>query len=169
MKYKYFTHYFFSVIICCSLTLFTIACAKKVHINTYYISVTENVPVNNDIELFLKPYRDHITADLSKILAYNPVNLDKSSSKWQNPMTNFFADAILETARPVFEKRTGKQIDFCLLNYGGIRSTIAKGNITTKTAYNIMPFENSAVVLTLTGETVYEVAAFIATNTVALP
>src|SRR5690606_4282029 len=93
----------------------------------------------------------------------------KASDKWQNSMTNFYADAILEIAQPVFEKRTGKKIDFCLLNFGGIRSTIAKGNITTKTAYDIMPFENSAVVLALKGDVVYEMADYFFKYKVAHP
>ncbi|WLD24407.1 5'-nucleotidase [Flavobacterium dauae] len=160
MKYKNYS----SVFIWCFTTFFMVSCGHKQYTNTKvdsaYIEVSDTVEANNEIDLFLKPYSDHITADLSKILAYNPQDLDKNNGKWQNPMTNFYADAILETAMPIFEQRTRKKIDFCLLNFGGIRATIAKGNITTRTAYDIMPFENSAVVLALKGNVVYEMADY---------
>lgn len=138
-------------------------------VNTSYVPVNETVKQNDEIVHFLNPFRNHIDSDLSKVLAYNPEDLDRTISKWQNKMTNFYADAIIEEGNPIFEKRTGKKIDFCLLNYGGIRSTIAKGPITTRTAFNIMPFENSAVVAALKGSTVYELAQFIIDNKTAHP
>ena len=173
MKYKNLHKQYFCLIIVSVASLLVTNCAPKKYtntkINTSYIEVVNTVETNNDIDAFLKPYRDHITNDLSKVLAYNPQDLDKASERWQNPMTNFYADAIFEIATPVFEQRTGKKIDFCLLNYGGIRATIAKGDITTRTAYDIMPFENNATVLGLKGEIVYELANFIIANKVAHP
>src|SRR5690606_23207034 len=169
MKYKNYS----SVFILCFTVFLMVSCGHKQYTNTKvdtaYIKISDTVAANNEIDSFLKPYSDHITADLSKILAYNPQDLDKAAERWQNPMTNFYADAIFEIANPVFEQRTGKKIDFCLLNYGGIRATIAKGNITTRTAYDIMPFENNAIVLGLKGETIYQLANFVITNKVAHP
>ena len=158
MKYKNYS----SVFIWCFTVFLMVSCGHKQYtkVDSAYIEVSDTVEANNEIDLFLKPYSDHITADLSKVLAYNPQDLDKNNRKWQNPMTNFYADAILEIAMPIFEQRTGKKIDFCLLNFGGIRATIAKGDITTRTAYDIMPFENSAVVLALKGDVVYEMADY---------
>lgn len=169
MKYKNYS----SVFILCFTVFLMVSCGHKQYTNTKvdtaYIKISDTVAANNEIDSFLKPYSDHITADLSKILAYNPQDLDKNNGKWQNPMTNFYADAIFEIAAPVFEQRTGKKIDFCLLNFGGIRATIAKGAITTRTAYDIMPFENSAVVLALKGDVVYEMADYFFKYKVAHP
>lgn len=173
MKYNNLPkQYFYLLIVGITAHLITGCTTKKytnTKINTAYIEVSNTIETNNDIDFFLKPYREHITNDLSKVLAYNPQDLDKASDRWQNPMTNFYADAILETGAPIFNQRTSKKIDFCLLNYGGIRATIAKGDITTRTAYDIMPFENNAIVLGLKGETVYELANFIVQNKVAHP
>ncbi len=163
--------YRFSAVFVC-LT-FLVGCTAKSFVNNRidarYTEINTSLPSNGSVDDFLKPYRQHIDEDLSKVLSYNPQNLDRTEEKWQNAMTNFYADAIFETGNPVFEQRTGKQIDFCLLNYGGIRSSIAKGPLTTRTAFDIMPFENSAVVLGLKGETVYEMAAYILENKTAHP
>jgi 2',3'-cyclic-nucleotide 2'-phosphodiesterase (5'-nucleotidase family) len=48
-----------------------------------------------------------------------------------------------------------------LLNHGGIRSIIPKGNVTARTAYEVMPFENSAVVIGLKAEQIEELIRYI--------
>lgn len=41
--------------------------------------------------------------------------------------------------------------DLCLLNNGGLRATLPKGEITRGKIFELMPFENELVVLTLSG------------------
>ncbi len=112
------------------------------------------------IENFIKPYRDRIDADLNTVLGNAPETLDKSG-EWQTPMGNFLADITFEKSNKVFQLREKKTIDICLLNHGGIRSIISKGNITARTAYEVMPFENSAIVIGLKGEQILEIVNYI--------
>ena len=115
------------------------------------------------IENFIKPYRDHIDADLSAVLAYAPETLDKSGT-WQTTIGNLFADVVMKKGNPVFVRREDKSIDLVLLNAGGVRSIIAKGNVTARTAFEIMPFENSLVVIGLKGEQIDEMLQYIITE-----
>jgi 2',3'-cyclic-nucleotide 2'-phosphodiesterase (5'-nucleotidase family) len=62
------------------------------------------------------------------------------------------ADITIEKSNPIFQKRENKTIDICLLNHGGIRTLIPKGNVTARNAYEVMPFENSAIIVALKGE-----------------
>jgi 2',3'-cyclic-nucleotide 2'-phosphodiesterase (5'-nucleotidase family) len=48
-----------------------------------------------------------------------------------------------------------------LLNHGGIRSIISKGNVTSRTAYEVMPFENSVVVVELKGEALLKMVDYL--------
>lgn len=173
MKKNSVSKHFFNVGIGISCFLLVAACTPQkkavTKIKGNYIEINQNIIDNTAIDSFLTPYRNHIEKDLSKVLAYNPYDLDRTEAKWQNKMTNFYADAILEQGNFIFEKRYGKKIDFCMLNYGGIRATIPKGSVTTRTAFDIMPFENSAIVLGLKGSAVYEMAQYILTNKVAHP
>ena len=56
-----------------------------------------------------------------------------------------------------------------MLNHGGIRSVIPKGDVTARVAYEVMPFENSAIVVTLKGEQIQEMVNYIVLNKKAHP
>ncbi|NNT72953.1 5'-nucleotidase C-terminal domain-containing protein [Flavobacterium sp. IMCC34852] len=144
-----------------------ISCAeKKYHITRIEgkeIAITDKHSEVADIENFIKPYRDNIDKDLSMVLANAPETIDKSG-EWQTPMGNFLSDITLAKANPIFEKREQKSIDICLLNHGGIRTIISKGDVTARNAYEIMPFENSAIVVGLKGEQILEIVNYLITE-----
>jgi len=145
--------------------IFIISCSTKTltitKIEGKRIPITEKENQNTEIENFIKPYRDKINNDLDKVLAYNPETLEKSKGEWQTNIGNFMSDATLLKGNSVFIKRENKKIDICLLNDGGIRSILPKGNVTARNAFEIMPFENSLVVIALKGEQVLEIVNFI--------
>ncbi|ESU26459.1 5'-nucleotidase/2',3'-cyclic phosphodiesterase-like hydrolase [Flavobacterium limnosediminis JC2902] len=137
--------------------------------NKYYNSKIEGklIPVTAQsgdvtaIDDFIKPYREHINNELNSVLAYAPETLDKSKGEWQTTIGNLMADMTFEIVNPVFLSREKKNIDICLLNHGGIRAILPKGDVTTRTAYEIMPFENSVVVVELKGTEIREMANYI--------
>lgn len=141
-----------------------ISCAQKKYAVTKIegkeIGITDKNSEVAEIENFIKPYRDKIDADLNKVLANAPETLDKSG-EWQTPMGNFLADITFEKSDKVFQLREKKAIDICLLNHGGIRSIIPKGNVTARNAYEVMPFENSAIVIGLKTDQILEMINYI--------
>jgi len=148
------------------LTLFLISSCSKNNYNLTKIEgkqlpVTEKAAETPEIENFIRPYRDHINKDLDNVLAYCPETLDKSTGKWQTGIGSLMADVCVLRGNIVFNAREKKNIDLCLLNHGGIRAILPKGNVTTRSAFEIMPFENSLVVLALKGEQISEIAAYI--------
>lgn len=144
--------------------LAAISCAEKkfqiTRIEGKQIGITDNNSEVAHIENFIKPYRSTIDKDLNSVLANAPETIDKTG-EWQTSMGNFLADITFEKSEKVFQTREKKAIDICLLNHGGIRSIIPKGNVTARTAYEIMPFENSAIVIGLKGEQVLEIVNYI--------
>nr|WP_223845590.1 5'-nucleotidase [Flavobacterium selenitireducens] len=112
------------------------------------------------IAAFIKPYHDHIEADMSTVLAVAPVAIDKTG-QWQTPIGNLFADATLQKTDSIFLKRQGRHLDFCMLNSGGVRSIIPAGDVTMRTAYEIMPFENSCIVAEMKPEQIQEMVTYI--------
>jgi 2',3'-cyclic-nucleotide 2'-phosphodiesterase (5'-nucleotidase family) len=127
---------------------------KRIEINDSLVGVSK-------IEDFIKPYREHVNNTLDSVLAYSAGTYSKTDGDLNTAIGNLMADAVLEEANPVFESRTGKKIDMVLLNHGGIRAILSKGNVTTRTAYEIMPFENSVVVASLKGTHINEMIAYL--------
>ena len=136
---------------------------KQIPITAKENQVPDSSPqgkMTKEIENYIKPYREHIDKDLDSVLAYCPTTLDKSTGKWQTTIGNLMADVILKRGNVVFQAREKKNIDLCLLNHGGIRAILPKGNVTARTAYEIMPFENSLVVIALKGEQIFELVDY---------
>ena len=127
---------------------------KRIEINDSLIGVSK-------IEDFIKPYREHVNKNLDSVLAYAVDTYSKTDGELNTAIGNLMADAVLEESNPVFESRTGEKIDMVLLNHGGIRAILSKGNITSRTAFEIMPFENSVVVAKLKGTYVNELIAYL--------
>jgi 2',3'-cyclic-nucleotide 2'-phosphodiesterase (5'-nucleotidase family) len=140
------------------------ACAHQKYSITNTDSTTINInktySEDTAIERYIKPYKAHLDKDLNTVLAYAPENIDKNG-QWQSTLGNLFADITLQKCNLIFNSREKKSIDICLLNHGGLRSIISKGSVTTKTAYEIMPFENSAQVLALKGLQIKDITTYI--------
>lgn len=120
------------------------------------IEINDSIPANKEIEEFITPYRDNVNKNLDSIISYAPETYSKTDGELNTAIGNLMADAVFSESNPIFNKRTGKNIDFVLLNHGGIRAIISQGNITTRTAYEVMPFENSVVVVALKGKQINE-------------
>ncbi len=133
------------------------------------IPITDSLQSNVEIEAFMKPYKDHVTKDLDSVLAYSVDTYSKTDGDFNTAIGNFMADAVYDEADPIFKTRTGKDIDMVLLNYGGIRSILPKGNITTKTAFELMPFENSMVVVALKGKQLDNLVSYLCKSKKAHP
>jgi len=147
------------------LTLLTfVSCGQQMiyvsKVQGKQINVNKSISEVAAIENYVKPYRDSIDKDLSEVLAFAPQTIDKSG-QWQTPMGNLLSDVTLELGNPVFNSREKKAIDVCLLNHGGIRTIISKGDITARTAFEVMPFENSLVIVGLKGTDITTIASYI--------
>lgn len=142
-----------------SIVIYTtiVSCKEEPHyaperIKSELIPVNQNSPENIDITAVIAPYKNAIQTEMDSILAIAPASYSKKDSKLNTAVGNMMADAVFEMANPVFKKRAGYPFNAVLLNYGGIRSALNKGPITTRTAYELMPFENEVVVIELSGK-----------------
>ncbi|WP_115462027.1 5'-nucleotidase C-terminal domain-containing protein [Winogradskyella aurantiaca] len=120
-------------------------------INSERIEINNSLTHNSEIETFIAPYRKHVDSSLSSVLCFSPEVYTKKDGHLNTAIGNMMADAVMLKSQKIFEHRSGEQIDFVLLNHGGIRSVLPEGDITSRTAYEIMPFENEVVVVSLKG------------------
>tara|TARA_B100000029_G_C17427279_1_gene906563 strand:- start:360 stop:1109 length:750 start_codon:yes stop_codon:yes gene_type:complete len=147
----------------------TQSCENNYVLKGNRIEINNEVESNKTIEDFIVPYKKKVDIQMDSILAYSPVTYDKKDGLLNTAIGNMMADVALKLSNPIYNKRTNKNIDFVLLNYGGIRSMISKGEITIRTAYNLMPFENNMVVCELDGKAVGELIDYLTLNKLAHP
>ena len=137
-----------------SLCLVIVACETVSNQQKYgyNIEINQQVLSDSSIVKYYQPFKKNLEESLMNTpISYSPETYKKNDGELNSTLSNMFADATYEMSNPVFNKMSGKNIDIVLLNNGGIRSIISKGNISEKTAFELMPFENSIVVLELNG------------------
>ncbi|WP_400079427.1 5'-nucleotidase C-terminal domain-containing protein [Winogradskyella sp. R77965] len=156
--------------LCFLLLIFS--CNKDLHINKIEgkrIDINDSIATDQVIEDYIKPYRESVNKNLDSVISYAVDTYSKNDGDLNTAIGNLMADAVYSESNPIFNKRTEKNIDFVLLNHGGIRSIISKGNITPRTAYEVMPFDNSVVVVALKGEQILKMMAYLAKASRAHP
>ena len=75
------------------------------------------------------------------------------------PMLNWATDALWEAAKRVYD---GK-VDIAIVNMGGMRCTWYAGPVTRGNVFEVMPFDNRLVVLTLKGSDILDLCQSFAT------
>lgn len=160
----------------CALMLFAfclLSCeieyVKPVRVEYHQQTVDSTLVKDAELENFIQPYREKIEGEMKTVLSYSAKNMFKSDTKYNTAIGNLMADAVLEVANPLFQQKHNQRIDAVLLNYGGIRSGINKGEITVRTVFDVMPFENEIVVVELPYEAVQEMMAYLIDRRTAHP
>ena len=163
--------YFFALLIGLILT----SCQEKTmqlqRIEGTQIPVNKNNELDAEITKTITPYKGFLEAEMNEVLAYAPEDFYKgrNKDKAETSIGNFMADLCYTQGNPVFKKQSGKNIDFVLLNFGGIRAGIPKGDITVRSAYEVMPFENSMVVVELSYEKLQNLFKYLGKSSKAHP
>ena len=132
---------------------------KLTEIQARQLPINDSISSVDSVEYVITPYRDRVNEVLDEPLSYAPNIISKHDGRYNSSAGNLLADIVFEQANPIFNSRTGKNIDFVVLNHGGIRSIISKGTVTSRTAYEVMPFENKIVVLELKGKAVRDLVS----------
>jgi len=141
-----------------------IACGCTSHI---YLAKTtsrnyriEKVSYAHDTSIanILTPYKSKIEATMNQVVGNCDEELKKARPN--SSLGNFVADAMQDAA-----VQTGFPSDFAIQNYGGIRIPyLAKGPVTVGLMYELMPFDNTLVVVDLSGKEVQQLLDHIAND-----
>lgn len=121
-----------------SISVLLVACSPKYKMQSYeHASIAVDAAIDSTILQIITPYQDKIQDKMNEVLSYTKNNLEKG--KPESTMGNFVTDLCLNYS----------DAHMCVMNNGGLRTTINKGNITRGKIYELMPFENELVVLEL--------------------
>ena len=96
----------------------------------------------------LAPTKADLEEQLNVQIGYAPERLWVGDPEC--PMLNWATDALWEAAKKVYPEK----VDIAIVNMGGMRCEWPAGAITKEKVFELMPFDNELVVLTLKGEDV---------------
>lgn len=122
-----------------------------------------------EIDAMIRPFREKLNAQLDATLCVSTYDFSKTDGVLETSMGNLVADITLEQTQDLFKKRYDKEIDMVLMNWGGVRASISKGNVTARNAYQVMPFENELVVTELSYEKMQELISYLIKGKTAHP
>ena len=115
---------------------------------------TEAIPVDSSADAicdtsyiaYLAPTKAALEAEMNVPIGYAPERMWVGEPEC--PMLNWATEALWEAAKRVYP---GK-VDIAIANMGGMRCSWEAGPVTKGCVYELMPFDNQLVVLTLKGE-----------------
>ena len=120
------------------------ACSSHLSVSVSKTPLQIDSPEKEEVRRFISPFKDSMDRAMNQILAENSVSMEVGRPS--SLLGNWTSDALfMNQTRAV---RMSEPI-FCLLNTGGIRSSLGKGPVTLGDIFRIMPFENSIVWLRL--------------------
>jgi 2',3'-cyclic-nucleotide 2'-phosphodiesterase (5'-nucleotidase family) len=123
--------------------------------STYLVTNVEGTEVAMDSTLdahpdaqavaLLAPYKAHIDSMMYRVLGTAAMDMERARP--ESLLSNLVADVLRQSAIPVL----GQKADIGIMNIGGLRSNLSKGNVTVDNIYEILPFENTLCILTIKG------------------
>ncbi len=115
-----------------------------------------------EFEKTLDPYKSKMDQIMNELLIVSEQPLLKGLP--ESSLGDFASDAILKKTNDNYKPDDNMPVNICLLNNGGLRAELPKGNITRGNAFELMPFENSIFILTLSGEKTKQLFDYIVQN-----
>ena len=128
----------------------------------YVFSDSSNASIDSTVYGYIKPFREKLSAEMNTVLAKSEVAMERGIP--ESRLGNFVADACMVEVEKIYNPSDGHKADFAFFNNGGLRRSLPQGTITKGDVFELMPFENELVVLTVNGNVVKKIFNFIASK-----
>lgn len=137
--------------------LWACSSVSEVYVQTDRVPVTTVTEEDSTIAAFIKPYTKELSIEMDRVIGYAKDDLlrDRPEGK----LGNFVVDATLDYL--VSENWIQPNKYVCLMNHGGLRAPISKGDISVGDIYKLMPFDNTVVITKLPISTLDSICAYL--------
>ena len=128
------------------------ACSTQLVIKSKQNSIV-SVSASPDslITSIIEPYKIGIDSVMNEVLCVSEIEMTKGRP--ESLLGNFVTDLCLDQYSDL--------ADICIMNNGGLRSTLPQGEITRGKIYELMPFENELVILELNTLELFDLIEYI--------
>lgn len=135
------------------------ACSSSLHQVTPVVSTSINSDLGSDVTMdsLIAPYSRALSAEMNVILGKS--GSDLTVGRPSSSLGNWTTDALLQFAKDSLQLKDLPVI--VLINTGGLRASLSKGDITVGDIYKLMPFDNTLVILKCKRNILDEVQAYL--------
>jgi 2',3'-cyclic-nucleotide 2'-phosphodiesterase (5'-nucleotidase family) len=137
-------------------SLFACSSHIRIHELSKKSKVDASISSSLKIDELIQPYKDSLDKEMNQVIGFSKDNFE--IQRPSSSLMNWCADAIfanqtrnIKLAQPIF----------CLLNTGGLRSTIGKGTVSLGDIYKLMPFDNTIVWVELPISSIAEIEKYL--------
>ncbi|MCH7409099.1 5'-nucleotidase C-terminal domain-containing protein [Belliella sp. DSM 111904] len=138
--------------------IFWTCCAPQLSLQSSgnFVPVSEEIQESEELVQMITPYKVKLEQEMNEVIGVSSQALTRS--KGESLLGNFVADV----QRDYTEKALNLPIDISIINNGGMRNDLPKGNITLGNIYELSPFDNYLTILELRAADVSTLATFMA-------
>jgi len=129
------------------------ACSSKIKVTSIQpssIQINNTSQEDESIKALIEPYKSVLDSEMNEVLIKSSAEAIKGQP--ESTLGNLIADITLWESNNILQKKNLPLADISMLNNGGLRTSLPEGNISVGKIFELMPFENEIVVLTLSGE-----------------
>ncbi|EGL83079.1 5'-Nucleotidase domain-containing protein [Caldalkalibacillus thermarum TA2.A1] len=124
---------------------------EVVRVEGYLQDVSQLTEIDETVQAMVDRYTEEMEELLGKVIGYTNTGLSREGrDRGDAPLGNFWTDAM----------RYAVGSDIALTNNGGIRDSIAPGEITVRDIYRVEPFQNEMMEYEMTGQAIKDVICF---------
>ncbi|MCO4814050.1 MAG: 5'-nucleotidase C-terminal domain-containing protein [Flavobacteriales bacterium] len=134
-----------------------LACSSvnTILVNNEQVSVTNEYEKVNSADSIILPYRKDLNKEMLEVIGFAPQSFERGRP--DGSLNNWSTDVILNSQLEKIDKT--KPI-FCILNFGGLRNPISKGDVTLADVFKLMPFDNEIVIAELPISSIAKIEAY---------
>ncbi len=140
---------------------------SEITVEGYLIELDTLINKDKKFDSIIGIYRHDLERELNEVIAYSEHVMERGTP--EGLLNNFVADLVYNIGKELYDPDDENQINFCLLNYGGLRTSLPAGPITKANVFELLPFENELIVITLSGEKTWELFKYLAESEYGMP
>lgn len=144
------------------------SCHHRAHVSSVspgYVVMNDSVAQSDSaIHAILNPYKLSLDSVMNEVIGSTALAMPNEKGKTETLLGNFVADVCLTKGNSVYKPADGLPAQICILNNGGLRASLPQGVITRRNVFELMPFDNEIVVVTIKGQKMWELVRHVAAS-----
>ncbi|RYM34832.1 hypothetical protein ERX46_05510 [Brumimicrobium glaciale] len=134
------------------------ACSSaSVFVQTDKVEINTATSPDDSLQAFIAPFKKELAANMDRVIGFATGDLLRDRP--EGALGNFVIDET-ENYLKEYDWLKGKHY-ISIMNHGGLRSPISKGNITVGDIYRLMPFDNTIVLAKLPTSELASIVAYL--------